>query len=257
MADERTGLPDRITPDAIVEALVEFRIEHGELPEAVLGRLLDVGQWNGFSQTRLPTADIPQSIKDMDVNLRYQPSIELRNPDNTRIAKVGAHVVSYHVAGSYPGWTVFKGELESALREIIEKLKSAQFSRIGFRYVNLLRPDRHFVNGMIDTNIVIRLGDRVLAESVNVNYTRRVDDNHVVTVKIATPDLVVGSVLPGYSLLLDIDVGSVAGKSISGFDDAMAWIERAHDSEKAEFFGLLPTRIIERLQSEVGASSHE
>ena len=84
-----SSLPQRIKPDAILEALVEFRFEHTELPELVLGRLLDIQLWSEFGQTRLPTADIPQTIREMDANLRYQPLVELRKDDGSRVAKIG------------------------------------------------------------------------------------------------------------------------------------------------------------------------
>jgi uncharacterized protein (TIGR04255 family) len=80
-AEQGPVLPERIDPDAIIEALVEFRFEHSELPELMLGRLLDAQLWEGHTQTRLPTADIPQPIREMDPNLRYQPLVELRKSD--------------------------------------------------------------------------------------------------------------------------------------------------------------------------------
>jgi uncharacterized protein (TIGR04255 family) len=243
--DER--LPERITPDAIIEVLVEFQIEHDDLAEAVIGRLLDLHLWKEFTQRRLPTADIPQPIRDVDPFLRHQPSIELKNSDESRVVKIGGHVLSYHIVGSYPGWAVFRPEIEGVLREVIGRLRSARFSRIGFRYINIFRPERHHVSGIADTNFVLRLGEEIILKSVNINYARECGDNHVVTVRIATPDMVAGNVAPGYSLLADLDVGSRQDVTISGFDDAMAWIEEAHMREKAEFFGLLPTRVISAL----------
>jgi uncharacterized protein (TIGR04255 family) len=245
-----TPLPERINPDAILEALVEFRFDHTELPELVLGRLLDAPLWNGYTQTRLPAADIPQPIRDIDANLRYQPVVELRKGDGSRVAKIGGHVVSYHVVGPYPGWAIFGAEIELTLREVIAKLKSPRFSRMGLRYINALRPEGHHIRSLADTNIVLRVGDEVVTESVNVNYTRTFGENHTVTVKIATPDLVVGGVPPGYSLLCDIDVGSKPESFMPDYIHAIAWIEKAHSLEKAEFFAILPKEITHKLRTE-------
>ena len=129
---QRKPLPERIDPDAIIEALVEFRFEHAELPEAIVGRLLDAPLWADYSQIRLPTADIPQPIRESNANFRYLPIIELRNEDNTRSVKIGGHVFSYHVLPPYPGWATFLKELETVLTTIIEKMKSDDFSRLGF-----------------------------------------------------------------------------------------------------------------------------
>lgn len=252
MAELNESLPGRITPDAIIEVLVEFQIEHDDLPEAVIGRLLDLQHWKDFTQRRLPTADIPQPIKNVDPVLRYQPSIELTNPDRSRVVKVGGHVLSYHIIGRYPGWEIVRPEIEGVLREAIERLRSAKFSRIGFRYINVFIPERHHVSSIADTNFVIRLGEEIILKSVNINYTRECGENHIVTVRVATPDMVAGSIAPGYSLLADLDVGSRQGIPISGFDDAMAWIEEAHTREKAEFFGLLPSRVVTALVASGG-----
>ncbi|MCI0467921.1 MAG: TIGR04255 family protein [Beijerinckiaceae bacterium] len=252
---QRKALPERIDPDAILESLVEFRFEHSELPELVLGRLLDVPAWEGYEKTRLPSADIPQPIREADANLRYQPLIELRKSDGNRVAKIGGHVMSYHVVGQYPGWETFRTEIEKTLEEVITKLKSPRFSRIGLRYINALRPEKHFVGGLADTNIVIRVGERTLTESVNVNYNRTPRANHIVTVKVATPDLVTGNIQAGYSLLCDIDVGSKVGNFITDYDGAMAWIQEAHILEKTEFFAILPENLINKLGAAVGASN--
>ena len=256
MTNQGNSLPERITPDAILEALVEFRIEHTEMPELVVGRLLDIELWREYAQARLPTADIPQPIREMDPNLRYAPTFELRKVDGTRVAKIGGHVVSYHIAGAYPGWAQFRAELEVALGEIMSKLKSPQFSRIGFRYLNILRPEKHHIKGLSDTNIILKRGDEVLTESVNVNYTRGFGETHIVTVKIATPDLVGGTVPPGFSLLCDIDVGTKPGRIMSGRNETMTWIEKAHDLEKAEFFAILPAEVTQKLNAGQGGNSN-
>lgn len=240
-------LPERIEPDAIVEALVEFRFEHADLPEAIVGRLLDAPLWADYSRVRLPTADIPQPIRESDPNLRYVPSIELRNKDHTRSIKIGSHVFSYHVLPPYPGWTVFSEELQDVLSTIVEKLKSDNFSRLGFRYINVLRPDEQHVSGLSDTNITVMVSNERLTNSVNLNYRRPFDSNHTVTVKISTPEFVVGQVRPGYSLLCDIDVATKPEVSLAGLEATLDWINAAHDLEKAEFFKILPDAITDRL----------
>ncbi len=256
MTTQGSVLPGRITPDAILEALVELHIEHPELPELVVGRLLDADLWRDYTQARLPTADIPQPIREVDLQLRYAPIFELRKGDGSRVAKIGGHVLSYHIVGAYPGWSVFRPELESVLKTVIEKLKAPQFSRIGFRYINIFTPDRHHVGGLADTNIVLRRGDEILTSSVNVNYMRQLGKEHVVTVKIATPDLVGGSVPQHFSLLCDIDVGSKPGVVITTYDHALSWIDAAHDLEKAEFFGILPDDITNKLTPETGGNAN-
>lgn len=162
--EEGNALPERIDPDAIIEALVEFRFEHSELPELVLGRLLDAQCWEGYTQTRLPTADIPQPLREVDPNLLYQPFVELQKVGADRVAKIGGHVLSYHVVRQYPGWTACRVEIEKTLGDVITKLKSSKFSRIGLRYINAFWPNKHFVRGLADTNIVIKVDGQFQAQ---------------------------------------------------------------------------------------------
>lgn len=247
---QQTALPDRIDPDAIIEALVEFRFEHAELPEAIVGRLLDASLWAAYSQARLPSADIPQPIKEMDPNLRFQPIIELKKTDGTRVAKIGGHVFSYHVLGNYPGWAIFYQEIDEVLSIITHKLRLSNFSRLGFRYINLFWPETHHVTGLSETNIAISIGGDRLTDSLNLNYMRKFDTNHTVTVKIATPDLVVTTnVRTGFSLLCDIDVATKIDVPMSGLDATKKWIEAAHNIEKTEFFKILRSDITEKLIS--------
>ena len=173
--------------------------------------------------------------------------IELRRKDMSRVAKVGGHVFSYHALAPYPGWTAFYKEIRSVIHTIVQKLKSPNFSRLGFRYINSLRGDNHHVTGLSDTNIALSIGNEMLTGSVNLNYMRTYDTDHTITVKIATPEFVQGNLEPGFSLLCDIDVATKAGASVTGLKTTMAWINIAHDLEKKEFFKILRSEIIERL----------
>lgn len=239
-------LPDRLDPDAIIEALVEYRFDHTELPEAIVGRLLDAPMWANYTQHRLPAADFPQPLKDMDPTLRYQPIIELRRADIARVVKIGGHVFSYHVLGTYPGWTEFREEINQITDTVTGQLRSPNFSRLGFRYINIFVPEKHNVTGLSETNISISIGAERLTCSLNLNYLRRLDTNHTVTVKIATPELV-SSNIGAFSLLCDIDVATKDNEPVSGSDRTKAWINTAHDIEKEEFFKILRTDVAEKL----------
>ena len=166
-------------------------------------------------------------------------------------------MLSYHVVAPYPGWAVFQPEIEAALHEVIAKLKSPQFSRIGFRYINILRPDEHHVRGVQDTNISLTVHDHIITESLGINYSRSFSPDHMVTVKVATPDLVVGNIQPGFSLLCDIDVTTQPGNLLTDYVDVAAWIEIAHTLEKAEFFDILPDAITKKLIAESGGNSND
>ncbi len=242
------ALPDRITPDAIIEALVEMRFETSDLPEIVVGRLIDAAHWMDYAQSRLPTADIPQAMRESDAELRFQPVLELRRQDGLRAVKLGGRVLSYHITTSYPGWAAFQREIREVVEHIYQKTRGVSFVRLGFRYINLFYPEKHFIHGIGDTNLAVSLQGEKITSSLNLNYVKK-DGPHSMTVRIATPDVVVGTLAPGFTLLCDIDLSTTDTRLPTNIDDTMAWIDRAHDLEKAEFFRLIPELIQSKLIS--------
>ena len=239
-------MPMRLHPDAVLEAAVEVRFDSTDIPEVVVGRLTDSRLWEDFQQSRTPMADIPQSIRDSDQNLRYQPTIELRRPDGLRAIKIGGHVVSYHVVTTYPGWAGFESEIRTTIEEIYAKIKGVSFIRIGLRYINAFEPSKHHISGISDTNLSVTLNDVKITNSFNLNYTKT-EGSHVVTARIATSDIVTGALPPGFSLLFDIDIATSESYTSSDLSVTMAWITHAHSIEKREFFALLPASLISRL----------
>lgn len=238
--------PAKLEPDAIVEALVELRFETPELAEITVGRLSDNTFWSDYSHARLPVADIPQPIRDSDPNLRFQPLIEMTRSDGLRAAKIGGRVLSYHVTRIYPGWEVFRKEIDQVIDHVSQKIGSLNFVRVGFRYINVFTPDKHGVGGIADTNLAINLDGKPISSPVNLSY-RKVAQDAIIGVRIATQGFVIGQLPPDFSLLFDIDLATTEGFAATQPDVVRDWIERAHLLEKAEFFSLLPKAVIDRL----------
>ena len=69
------GLPNKLKHDAILEANFEIRFDAdpSSVAEIFLGRVADAGEWRGFTQRRLPMADIPAPVRRADPSLRFQP----------------------------------------------------------------------------------------------------------------------------------------------------------------------------------------
>lgn len=243
----RQPLPARIEPDAIIEALVELRFQTAQFDEVVVGRLIDDRAWSGFAQARTPIADIPAPVRDADAALRFHPTVELRSPDGSRVVKIGRRVISYHVLAPYPGWPVMFREAEGILQSVSEKVRDAEFQRAGLRYLNVFRPELHFVQGVQDTNLCISLDGRVISEAINVNYNQVATPDHHITTRVATPEFVRGGIPPGFSLFLDIDVHTPDDFRLGNAEDTRGWLAKAREVKNSEFFGLLPERVLIKL----------
>src|SRR5262245_16365579 len=121
MADA-VSLPTKLKNDAIVEAVFELRFTCGLPSELVIGRLAALSVVQGFDAQRLPTADIPELLRQQDANLRYQPSLQLTQTMPSRMARLGGSLISYHVLAPYPGWTVFSGVIRTLVRDVFGAL---------------------------------------------------------------------------------------------------------------------------------------
>ena len=243
-------LPRKLKKDAIVEAICEVRFECTEVAELVIGRLADVKLWRDFAKTRLAGADIPAPIRDREPAFRYQPIVELRNPQASRIVKVGSKVISYHVLKPYCGWDKFQPEIENMYEMVFNLFDGFNATRLGFRYINALTKNDHMIGNIIDLTSSVNIADVELHAPLNLNYRVKYGDQHEVAVRIASPEYVAGSVQDDMTVLIDVDVYTLKDFSATDNNIANAWTRKAHEYEKTEFFKLIPKTILAQLVEE-------
>ena len=248
-----TALPTKLKYDAIIEAILEVRFASSNiLPELLMGRLIDFPAWSKFVQRRLPTADIPDVIRNSDINLRYLPMIELAEVGGNRSIKIGHHAIAFHNKAPYLGWAKFN----PALQEMIDLLFNANpeitIQRLGLRYINLLTPSKHFINNINDLNLSVKIGDHILQEKLNLNFHTEEQENTTCMVRVATKEFVEfqppAELPPDANVLVDIDVYTSKRLKHSSAVEVKSWLEAAHSIEKGAFFKLLKSDTIEGLR---------
>lgn len=247
-------LPKKLKRDAIVEAIFELRFECSELAEVVVGRLVDVSLWKDYEKQRLALSDVPSPIRASDSQLRFQPIIELRDPAGKGVAKIGSNVVSYHVFKPYCGWHEFKPLIDQMCDSVFNLFDGFNAVRFGFRYVNVLTKDDHFISCIQDLNASIQVAGKTLEAPTNLNYQLG-DDTHRVLVRIASPEFVqsspnVADSVRAMAALIDVDVYSPPKVNTKSVEFAKAWVNAAHDKEKEEFFRLIPEPVLQKLIEE-------
>ena len=189
------SLPKKLKYDSISEAMFEARFDAdpSSVPEILLGRLADNAEWRGFTTRRLPTADIPAAIRRADPNLRYQPAIDLINPDGTKIVRLGPQSLAYGRRAPYPGWDrAFGAEIGQAIDILFAVVPRVSATRLGLRYINTLRSDFHEISGIETLNLNIVIDAVAVTHNLNLNYTIPVSDNSSCTVRIATVEYALG-----------------------------------------------------------------
>jgi len=246
-----SALPTKLKQDAIVEALLELQFESDDVGEIVIGRLSDAAELNTFSINRLPPSNIPEPIRDNDPNLRFQPIVERRAPDELSTARIGSHVFSYHAYTPYPGWSAFEPRLVSIVETLFSKLSNVRVTRLGFRYINFLRSSLHAVNNLGEISLKIELKGNPLTENVNIGFLTLASDEHHVMTRLASPNFVESSSKPADMVAaIDVDVFTPHGFSVDNCNDAVEWVSKAHLFEKQAFFNLFTQKQISELREE-------
>ena len=235
------SLPEKLKHDAIIEALLEVRFDTASAmaPEIVVGLLAGCSAWKEFSPKRLPLADIPPPVRDMEPSFRYQPIIELVTPNQDSKVKLGEKVVSLHVFKPYCGWNVFLPRLTQLIDHLFGVIPGANVTRLGLRYLNAFLPSLHGINAISELQVSVSVAGAPVQESFNVNYLSPVDSKTMCLVRVASPDFVVGDVPQEAKGFIDVDVFTPTGFASSDKVEIIEWLNAAHAYEKNAFFSLL------------------
>jgi uncharacterized protein (TIGR04255 family) len=242
--------PKTIQPDPISEALIELRFSSpmsAAVPESVIGKLIDNPDWAGIIPQRLPLAEFPSQMRELDDMMRYQPIVQINDPARRRTIKIGQRVLSYHKMAPYPGWNRFEPELRSAAKYLLTTVQSCSVIRIGMRYVNLLNQDDHGLSAVTDLNYQVSVGGKPLIDPQILTYRRQHGLEHEALVRVSSPNFVAGPASPRFTAYVDVDVSTPPDFATENPETVILWIEKAHQYEKDEFFGLLPQEMIRRL----------
>lgn len=245
------NLPKKLKNDSILEALVELRFIHSEVPEIAFARLADLERWSGFNKTRLPLAEVPLEIRTRDNNLLYQALVQLVSKDRSILAKVGTNVASIHNVNRYSGWdNGFSQQVKSLVEDLFSKIPGAQVNRIGVRYINAFEEQQHGISSPYDLALEINAGGRVSPDPFNLTFFDTSRKGFNVISRLSSPSLVGGNMPSGATAILDIDVITAPSFLEDSPDRVFSWIEEAHRLEKEAFFGLLKQETIEALREE-------
>ncbi len=236
-------VPKKLKHDAIVEALLEIQFNHTDVPEVVIGKLASAPIWSGYAHERLPFADFPAAVREMDPALRFQPTIQATPPLRTEVIRFGPHSLSIHALAPYAGWEVYSKRLAAGIAALFDACPSANVRRLGLRYINALTPI-HGVSSLWDMDVSFLVNGEKPSDELTAAYIRTDDHGFTSKVSIATPKFVQGSVPVDAIAIIDVDISSEFAVGHTSTDSVIEWVEVAHGLEKKEFFSLWPTTVL-------------
>lgn len=242
-------LPSKLKDDAIVEAICQIHFISDDLPEVVIGRATDYWGKSGYVAERLPIADIPASIRQSDPNLRFQPTIQLRQKQGPNLIRISEQAISFHVVGEkqYPGWPQYSAQLQSVVESLFSNMTNFTVNRVGLRYINAIVQNRHFINDIHDLDFEVCIGGKKLVCPLNLNFNVQEGEEHIVTTRLAHSSFVQGTLPAKTSAVIDVEVSTTNEFLSKNAANVMMWIEKAHGFEKVAFFALIPNAIQQKL----------
>ncbi|PLX50983.1 MAG: hypothetical protein C0613_02835 [Desulfobulbaceae bacterium] len=235
--------PTKITPDPIIDAVVEFRFESEIPPDAVLGMLFSVVREEFSNFKKLPIAEIPEEIRRNDPQLKFAPCYQ--SVSGGYRLSVGPSVISLGTSGDYVGW---KENFYPFLQHIIRQLEKSgivkSFKRIGIRYIDFFETDI-----FEKITLSIKLNDQPLVAKQTTISTIFEHDELTTRVNIQNNTTIRRDEKQYIGSIIDTDTFAEPKDSIP-FVELVTLIDKQHEISLKVFFDLLRPEFLETLNPE-------
>ncbi len=235
--------PTKITPDPIIDAVVEFRFESEIPPDAILGMLFNVVRNDFPNFNKLPIADIPGELRQKDPQLKFAPCYQ--SISNGYRLNVGPNVISLGNPGDYVGW---KENFYPFLENIIKQLEKSgivkRFTRIGIRYIDFFEIDI-----FEKITLSISFNDAPL-EAKQITVSTIFEHDQLITrVNIQNNSTVIYDNNNRTGSIIDTDTFFEPKQDIS-FKDLLFLLDKQHEVSLSVFFDLLQPDFLKTLNPE-------
>jgi len=243
------SLPKRLKKEPLIEVIWQAQFDDSQgfgdvLPGILFNELRKSGR--NLQLHRLPSADIPVSIAQIDPNLRFAPKMLMEERGGAFIWQVGDQVITLNCRKPYVGWDRFK-ETVTELTRIVESsqiIPSPQ--RHSLRYIDLLRDE--MAADLAALKLTLKLGDREIRERIQMRL--EIPDAqcvHVLQIATAAQANLAGERLTGTI----IDLETLPAETPNDWDTLRGQLDFLHDHSKQLFFcQILTEETIQKLDPE-------
>lgn len=245
-----TKSPIRLKKEPLIEAVweVRFSLVEASAADVLPGMLFQSLGAKYGNIVRLPTADIPARVAEMDPSLRYAPRIRLEN--GNQAVQIGGRVVALSSRRPYAGWAKFSASIRELAAAIQETKLVERIERFSLKYIDLIEREPPADLGQLA--VELKLADRRLTTEPVQLHTAIEENDIMHVVQVVSPAEVI---VPGFGdqrlkgVLVDIDsVRSL--KEGESWGELLSELDRLHDSCKLMFFSLLKRETLDFLEPE-------
>ncbi len=237
------SIPDKLVKCPIVEALVEVRFAPSMPDEAVLGVVFNSEIKKYFPKfEKLPILQIPNMIRQGSKDFEFKPLYRLVGEDY--LIQLGPTVFSVNIKGGrYTTWKSHSEDIKKYFKLFFDLKISPKYKRLGIRYINYFDTD---IFSKIDFELKLKGEAHVSSEMhfrsvsekdgflevLQLNNTAQKNNSKGAPIKGSIFDYDVI-----YENKQDIDL-------VANFDEL---VEKAHNIQKSNFFGLLKKDFVSEL----------
>lgn len=230
---------------------IRFRSEKASIFELLLGMVYKDLSGKYPNIVRLPWADIPSPITEIDLAFRYVPKIQMEGSNYS--VQIGEHMVSLSCRRPYSGWVDFSKEIRSLAYVLRSTMLIERLERFSLKYIDLIELKQPPNLECLDVDLKLG-GSRI--DTGPVQFRSELKEQGLThIIQIVCPAKVD---LPGdrafIGVLLDIDTIHPIPLTDSNTEKDKAWdivdrsLDAVHAASKSMFFKLLTAKTVESLE---------
>jgi uncharacterized protein (TIGR04255 family) len=245
-------IPKRLNKEPLIEAIWQVQFETaagtavGDILPGILFTALRSEHPNLHLQ-RLPSADIPAQMAQMDPNLRHMAKYRMEEQNSPFMFQVGDRIITLNCRRPYSGWTAFKEKIISLIN-IVESSRIVPVPiRHSLRYIDLLTLDP--VPNISSLQVSLKLGTFDIQSRPMQTRIELLDGTCTHIVQVASPAQV--QFPEGVKEGVIVDLETFSNEGPKGWDAIATQIDHLHERSKALFFeNILTTQAIDKLEPE-------
>ena len=242
-------LPVKLNKNPLIEVVFECRFSSESsathiLPSLIMGKNQD----KKAKFTKLPNQDIPEVIRNQDLDLKYIPLVQVELEEYRHFIGDNSYAISSKMP--YQGWIEFKKHILSSLEMLTESKVTKSIERFSIKYVDILEANS-FEEQISSVDISIRIGENSLTKepydlAVKIDKT---DFFHILKVVVGAEAKTNDSTVKGIVIDIDTIKPIKPNTSLNNImDNISESLEAMHREGKYEFFRLLSSKKLEDLE---------
>ncbi|MEI7995527.1 MAG: TIGR04255 family protein [Methylococcaceae bacterium] len=245
-----TRIPKKLGKEPLIDVICGVNFDSDIPAETLLpGLLLQklVGKQPKFET--LPMAQLPQTIRDSDPNLKNAPLMRIVVDDQFTIL-IGSKWLGVGCQMPYAGWLAFSEMILTVFKVLSDLPSVNSVDRHSLKYVDFIKSQGGNKESLSRFNLKIEIASRILSNQTTHLRTEIVESPFLHAVTIIYPATATQpdrTAIDG--VLVDVDTHRIERFALNDFLTLLpALLEEIHTSNKTFFFDLLSEAGLQELE---------